>query len=181
MNDLRFNRHHKIFQANMSVHQSAMFRNFELEENCLFKADNKEYVHFFFLFEGEIRIGGIRSTKSVIMPNEFFFIPNAKFVCRALKDSKFILVSINRFHYQANKDLYEDIMPVVAMLKHRYSPIIAPPILSVFIENLAKLLTDANDPLLQNIKQQELFYLLRSLYSVGNDNEAPMYGRLSLS
>jgi hypothetical protein len=182
MNDLRFDPAGQFFQPELPVRQSTMFRYYTLEENRLFKVDNKEFVHFFFLLEGEIRISGIKSTKSVITSKEFFFIPNNRFICRSIKESKFILFSINRFHYQANKEMYTDILPVITELRERYSPFTAPPLLFMFVQILAGYLTDGFDnEHLQTLKQKELFIILQTLYSEGYDNNIAISGRLSLS
>ncbi|MDR1200361.1 MAG: hypothetical protein LBL58_01860 [Tannerellaceae bacterium] len=183
MNNLRFDRTGQFFQPELpAAHQSTMFRYYTLEENQLFKVDNKEFVHFFFLSEGEIRISGVKSTKSVITSKEFFFIPNNRFICRSIKESKFILFSINRFHYQVNNDLYADIIPVITALRERHSPQTTPPLLSLFVEILTGYLKDGFDnEHLQTLKQKELFIILQALYTEGYDNDLAMYGRLSLS
>jgi hypothetical protein len=180
MNDLRFDRTGQFLQPELPVCQSTRFRYYTLDKDRLFKVDNKEFVHFFFLLEGEIRISGIKSTKSVIASKEFFFIPNNRFICRSMKESKFILFSINRFHYQANKEMYRDILPVITALKEQYSPFTVPPLLFMFIDILAGYLTGGlDDEYLQTLKQKELFIILQALYTDGYDNGLAMYGRLS--
>jgi hypothetical protein len=180
MNDLRFDRTGQFFQPELHVCQSTGFRYYTLDPNSLFKTDNKEFVHLFFLLEGEIRISGVKSVKSVVTPKEFFFIPNNRFICRSTKKSKFILFSINRFHYQANKEMYADVLPVIAALRERYSPLTAPPLLYMFIEILADYLTGGlDDEHLQTLKQKELFIILRALYAGEYDNSLVLYGKLS--
>jgi hypothetical protein len=183
MNNLRFDPTEQSFQPELPARQSAKFRYYTLKENRLFKADNKEFVHFFFLLEGEIRVSGIKSVKYIIAPNEFFFIPNNRFMCRSIKESKFILFSINRFHYQANKDMYTGILPVITALRERQAPLPAPPLLLMFVKILAGYLEDGFDnEYLQTLKQQELFIILQALYySERYDTDVTMYGRLSLS
>lgn len=182
MNDLRHGPIGQFVQPDLSTRESTVFRYYKLEKNQLFKVDNKEFVHFFFLIEGEIRVSGIKSTKSVITSKEFFFIPNSRFICRSIKESQFILFSINRFHYQANKIMYADIIPVIMELREHHSPLTIPPLLSMFVEILADYLNDSiNSELLQKLKQKELFIILSSLYQKRNENDIPMYGRVSLS
>lgn len=182
MSNLRSNQIDQYFQLDLPAQESTMFRYYELEKNQLFKADNKEYVHLFFLLEGEIRIGGTKSMKSIVIPKELFFISNNRFICRSVKESAFILFSINRFHYQANPIMYRDILSVITELRDHYSPLTMPNILFMFAKILAGYMKDGiNSEHLQRLKQTELFMILHSLYRKGRDNDIPMYGRLSLS
>ncbi|MDH6346334.1 hypothetical protein M2470_002027 [Parabacteroides sp. PH5-46] len=162
--------------------KSTIFRSFVLEKNSLFKSDNKEYVHFFFLLKGEVRICNRKNPISTIRPNEFFFIPNKPFICRATENSRFILFTINKFHYRINKNMYKDIMPVVCELKLYNSPLTAPLLLSVFLETVDDYLKRGLTlPAMQNIKQRELFFLFHTLYAKNVCNELLMPGRLPLS
>ena len=182
MKQLRFDDENQSFQTGLPICQPTIFRCFKLEEGDEFKADNKEYVHFFFLLEGEVKVSGIKCTKSLIMPKEFFFIPNNQFVCRSVKKSKFMLFSINLFHYQANKDMYEDILPVVSELRYHLSPLASPPLLTMFLTILDGYLEDGIvDSTLQDLKQQELFFIFSTLYAKKADYGDQDYGRVSLS
>ncbi|MDR3140930.1 MAG: hypothetical protein LBU37_04285 [Tannerellaceae bacterium] len=180
MNDLCLGKTDQFFQPELSVCQLTGFRYYTLDENRLFKVDNNEFVHFFFLQEGEIQISGIKSTKSVVTSNEFFFIPGNRFICRSVKESKFILFSINKFHYQMNKKMYADIQPVIAAFREQCSSFTAPPLLSMFVEILAGYLAVGLDnEHLQTLKQKELFIIFQALYTERYDNDFTAYGGLS--
>lgn len=168
------------FRSELFADQSTGFRYYTLDENQLFKADNKEYVHFFFLLEGEVKISGTRSARPVIAPNEFFFIPDHRFVCHSVKESKFLLFSINKSHYQTNKAMYASIHPVITAFGKRCSPFTAPPLLSMFVDILAGYMEGGlDDESLQTLKQIELFLILQTLYPAEYDNGAVACGGLS--
>ncbi len=169
-------------QTDSFISNTSVFRYYELDDNCLFKTDDKEYVYLFYLLEGEIKINGINHSREVVRSGEFFFITNSDFICRSTKRSDFILFSINKYHFCNNRNHYYEILPVISAQKKQKLPFMAPRLLSAFMENIKYYLKKGfNNPSIQEVKKRELFFLLNSLYSKVNTVDIWMYGFLSLS
>ena len=182
MKDLRFSQIDPYHNFDLDKDKHTKFNIIRLTMNQQYAGEDQMKMQIIYLIKGELLLTNKKQEAVNIHEGEFFFTRNVNYACHALRESNFVVFEVERNECVTNPNIQREMMAVTVCLRDIQTPCQAPPVLSLFFENIADFMDRGiDDPLLRQIKRKELFLLLTSLYPGNGMGELLMYNQFSLS
>ncbi len=143
------------------------FTYFELKAGDAFDDIDENYNHLFFLLEGKASINCIEVLGEYMHTGEFIFIPiSSEIACLAIEDSRGVLFTFDRLVSVCEHIYFRELWNICSHTNYEFRINSIDPSLIRFLSDFssyADVLLKTED--FQQLKHEELFYLLRMLYT----------------
>ncbi|MDR1980465.1 MAG: AraC family transcriptional regulator [Tannerellaceae bacterium] len=143
------------------------FKYQTIEGNETFKNENKEFNHLIFMLEGEAIVSYNEFDNIPVKTGEFFLIPKqADLSVKTLVPCEVVLFTFNSFKNICDKLAFQVYWTIASRTEYQFAPLAIRYALNDFLYLLLRYLRNGlNCALMNEIKLQELFLVLRRFYS----------------
>lgn len=142
------------------------FKYIEIKEGTIFNVDDKKNKHLFFFLEGSVKVRYNEFTDTVFSAGEMIFIPkSADYRGEAVSKCSFIVHAYDAPVKLCDRVGLNSIISYAEHLKYEFAGLPIHDILHNYLLLLKSYLTEGiNCKHMDEIKQKELFLILRSFY-----------------
>lgn len=166
MKDLHLNNNHLSLKSALSESTTG-FRYYDVSGGKIFEERNNEYNYLVFILEGELLVSYNEFLNIKVTPQHFYLIPkSSEFVIKSLTWCSGIISLFESLEGMYDKSVFQSYWKISSQITHTSGPLPVHYILNDYLYLLLRYIRNGlNCSKMDEIKTQELFLLIRNLYS----------------
>jgi AraC-like DNA-binding protein/quercetin dioxygenase-like cupin family protein len=147
--------------------KSVGFELSNTKEGAVFHSSYNHYNQLFFLLSGSVVVNSSEALDKLVQGGEFFFMPpSTEMLCKALKNSSFLIFYFDQFYNVCDRVYFRDLWTICSTKEYIYqSYAMRQPLMDFSRELSANIDTKLDTPEYRFLKYEEYLYLFRLLYS----------------
>jgi AraC-like DNA-binding protein len=157
------------FKIPLFIHNESNtgFEQYKLIAGELFRFKQKKYNQLFFLLKGKLVVNSSEVLGRIVSEGEFFFLPiPADISLKALLPCNLVIFFFDQFRNSCERNYIRDLRPICTQNKYQFQVMDMRYPLPWLINNMTTYLDKFKDNTeYQQVKYEEFFYLLRTMYS----------------